>query len=208
MKRTVLFLLPVISLAAAGDDGKSKEEKLGAIWQQSVASEQRGEPVEALDGASRYLREGGDAYLANMRAAWLHYNQQNHGEAVRFYQAAARLQPAALSPRLGLLNVASAKGDVAESMKAGELVLALDKTNLRALYAVAWGAFQAKNYSKAGTAYRRILELYPEDMDAASGAAWSAFYENRKSEARRWFRVVVSMNPDYPDALKGLQLCK
>ncbi|MCU0779829.1 MAG: hypothetical protein MUF04_01860 [Akkermansiaceae bacterium] len=208
MKRTVLFLLPVIALAAGGDEGKSKEERLGAIWQESVASEQRGEPLEALAGANRYLREGGDGYLANMRAAWLHYGQKNHGEAVRFYQAAARLQPAALSPRLGLLNVAADKGDVAEAMKAGELVLAVDKTNLRALYAVAWGAFQAKNYSKSGAAYRRILELYPEDTDAASGAAWSAFYENRKSEARRWFRMVVSMNPDYPDAAKGLELCK
>ena len=65
----------------------------------------------------------------------------------------------------------------------------------------------AKSFGKSGTAYRRILECYPEETDAASGAAWSAFYEGRKAEAKRFFRMVVSVNPDYPEALKGLELC-
>jgi tetratricopeptide (TPR) repeat protein len=209
MKKLVLFLLPVIALAAAGGDGgTSKEEKPGVLWQESVANEQAGEPVKALEATVRYLREGGDPYLANLRAGWIHYGQKQHVESARFYQAAARLQPGALSPRLGLLNIATDKGDPVEAVKAGELVLAVDKCNLRALYAVAWGAFQAKAYARSGVAYRRILELYPEETDAASGAAWSAFYEGRKVEARRFFRMVVGVNPEYPDARKGLELCK
>lgn len=209
MKKIALFLLPVIALAAGGGDaGKSKEEKLGTLWQESVARERAGEAAPALDAMVRYAREGGDTYLANLRAAWLHYGQKNHDEAVRFYQAAARLQPAALAPRLGLLNVATDKSNTTEAMKAGEQVLAVDKSNLRALYAVAWGAFQAKDYTKSSSAYRRILELYPEDTDAASGAAWSAFYAGRKTEAKRYFRIVLSVNPDYADALKGLGLCQ
>lgn len=208
MKRIVMLLFPMIALAAAGGDGdKTKEGKLGALWKESVSNEQSGDREKALDAAARYLREGGDPYLANMRTAWIHYGQKQYAEAARFYQAAARIQPSAVSPRIGLLNIATDKGDTAAAMKAGEFVLSVDKTNIRALYALAWGAFQAKSYSRSGTAYRRILEYYPEETDAASGAAWSAFYEGRKAEAKRFFRMVVSVNPDYPDAQKGLGLC-
>lgn len=209
MKRIALLLLPVIVLAASGEDTRlSREETLGNLWQESIGKEQAGEADVAIALTARYAKEGGDVYLANLRTAWLHFGKKNHAEATRFYTAALRLQPAALSPRLGLLNVAKDKGDATETMKAGELVLAVDPNNLTALYVVAWGAFQAKSYGKADAAYRKIVTLYPEDADALSGAAWSNFYQGQKSGARQFFRRLVAMKPDYPDARKGLELCK
>lgn len=210
MKRIALLLLPVIAFAATGGEGerKSKEEALGAVWQESLSKESGGDTAEALRLASQYLKDGGDAYLATMRAAWLNFNQKNYDEASKHYANAARIQPGAVSPRLGLLNIADAKSDPAAALKAGELVLAVEPTNYRALYAVAWGAFQAKSYGKAGTAYRKILGLYPEDADALSGAAWSAFYQGQKMEAKQGFRRLLSVNPDYQYARQGLEACK
>lgn len=210
MKRTILLLVPVIALAATGADSgrKSKEEALGALWQESVSKESGGEQAEALQLASQYLKDGGDAYLATMRAAWLNYNQKNYDEAARHYANATRMQPGALSPRLGLLNIAKDKQDVPGAAKAGELVLALEPSNYRALYAVAWAAFEAKNYAKAGSVYRQILRFYPEELDAVSGAAWSSFYQGQKMEARAGFRKLVSVNPDYSYARQGIEACK
>jgi tetratricopeptide (TPR) repeat protein len=210
MKRTLLLLLPVIAFAATGADPngrKSKEEALGEIWQESLGKESS-DPDAALKLAGDYGRAGGDTYLATLRAGWLNYGQKKYEEAARHYTNAAKLQPGALSPRLGLLNVAQDRGDLAAGVKAGELVLGLEPTNYRALMAVAWGSFQVKDYTKAGSAYRRVLALYPEDLDALSGAGWCAFYKGQKMEARSCFRRLISVNPDYPYAKQGIEATK
>ncbi|MCF7674915.1 MAG: tetratricopeptide repeat protein [Akkermansiaceae bacterium] len=209
MKRTILLLLPVIALAATGADGdrKSREEKLGELWQEALDKGSGGETAEAMLLASRYVKEGGDAYLATLQAAWLNYNEKKFDDATKHYTSAARLQPGAVSPRLGLLNIADAKSDVAGALKAGELVLAVEPTNYRALYAVAWGSFQAKKYSAAASAYRRILSLYPEDKGALSGTAWAAYYQGQKTGAKQIFRKLISIDPDYQYARQGLEAC-
>jgi tetratricopeptide (TPR) repeat protein len=211
MKRTLLLLLPVLAFAATANDPtdrKSKEEQLGDLWQESVSKESSGEVDAALKLASDYAKGGGDAYLATMRAAWINYGQKKYEEATRHYANAAKLQPSALSPRLGMLTVAQDKGDLPATVKAGELVLSLEPSNYRALMAVAWGSFQAKDYNKAGTAYKRVMALYPEDQDALSGAGWCAFYKGQKMEAKSCFRRLVSMNPGYAYAKQGIEATK
>ncbi len=207
MKRTLLLLLPVIAFAAGTSDQatrKSKEEMLGELWQASLSAETNGDSDVALAKAAEYLKAGGDAYLATMRAAWIQYGKKNYDEAARHYVNAMRLQGIALSPRLGLLTIAEDKHDVAGAAKAGDLVLVLEPTNYRALMAVAWGAFQAKDYHKAGARYHCVMAEYPEDMDALSGAAWSAYYTGQKMEAKGLFRRLISLNPSYPYARQGL----
>ena len=207
MKRILLLLLPVIAFAAGTADQperKSKEEMLGELWQASLSAESSGETDVAMTRAFQYAKQGGDVYLATMRAAWINYGKKNYDEAARHYVNAMRQQGIALSPRLGLLTIAQDKGDVAAAARAGELVIQLEPTNYRALMAVAWGAFQAKDYHKAIERYRCVMAMYPEDTDAISGAAWAAFYTGQKTEARSLFRRLVSINPNYQYARQGI----
>jgi len=211
MKRIVLLLLPVIALAAGSADQaerKSKEEMLGTLWQASLSAEKSGETEAALAKAAAYVKNGGDAYLATMRAAWLAYGQKKYDEAARHYLSAAQLRGNALSPRLGLLSVAQDKADVVAAARAGEGVLQLEPTNYRALMAAAWGAYQAKDHYQAHARYQCVMALYPEDTAAISGAAWSAFYKGQKAEAKLLFRRLVSIDPDYPYARQGLEATK
>ncbi|MFO1529389.1 MAG: hypothetical protein U1F77_06545 [Kiritimatiellia bacterium] len=53
-----------------------------------------------------------------------------------------------MSPRLGLLNACQASKDAEGTIKAAEALLAVDLNHLSALYAVAWGSFQAKNFRR------------------------------------------------------------
>lgn len=207
MKRIILLLLPVVAMAVGAPNSsnhKSREETLSVLWQASVSAESSGDTAAAVEKLMAFAKGGGDPYLANLRAGWLKYGAQKYDEATRFYVAAARLQPQALSARLGLLNTAQAKGDGAAAIIAAESVLKVEPTNYRALMAVAWGSFQSKDYRRSGIAYQRVLTLYPEDMDALSGAAWCAFYNGHKSEAKEGFRRLMSMNPDYSYARQGL----
>ncbi|MEI7956196.1 MAG: tetratricopeptide repeat protein [Verrucomicrobiota bacterium] len=211
MKRTLLLMLPVIALATGNTEQterKTKEEMLGSLWQASLSAEKNGESAEAMAKTLAYSKNGGDGYLATMRAGWLAYGQKKYDEANRHYSSAMRQQGIALSPRLGLLTIAQEQGDVAAAARAGDLVLQLEPTNYRALLAVAWGAFQAKDYQKALGRYRCVMALYPEDTDALSGAAWAEFYKGQKAEARQLFRRLLSINPDYQYAKQGLEATK
>lgn len=207
MKRLILLMFPVVAIAVAAPDAsehKSREESIGQLWQESLTAETGGDAKIPLEKLGAFAKSGGDPYMVNLRAAWLNYSAQKYEEAIRYYVAAAKLQASALNPRLGLLNCAQAQSNVAAAATAAEAVIKIEPTNYRALMAVAWGAFQAKDYRRAGTAYLRLLTLYPEDLDAMSGAAWSAFYTGQKREARDGFRRLMSLSPDYTYARQGI----
>ncbi|OYV04064.1 MAG: hypothetical protein CFE26_18900 [Verrucomicrobiales bacterium VVV1] len=206
MKRTLLLLLPVIAIAVAASESaqKSREEEIGKLWQQSVTAESNGDSAAAMEKLMIYAKNGGDSYLANLRAGWLNYSEKKYDEAARFYASAAKLQTNALNPRLGLLNVAQAKGDVAAATAAADAILKIESTNYRALMAYSWGCFQAKDYRRAGSTYQRVLSMYPEDQDALSGSAWCSLYIGQKREAIDGFRRLMSLNPEYANLRQGL----
>lgn len=208
MKRTLLLLLPVIAIAVAAPDAgrKTREEEIGRLWQESVTAENNGDSALAMEKLTAYARSGGDSYLSNLRAGWLNYSERKYDDAGRFYAAASKLQTNALNPRLGLLNVAQAKGDVAAATAAADAVLKIEPTNYRALMAYAWGCFQAKDYRRAGPTYLRVLSMYPEDQDAISGAAWCSLYIGQKREAIDGFRRLMSLNPEYSNLRLGLEM--
>ena len=209
MKHFLLLLfLPGLALAA-GDtqaiERKTKQEIQGDLWQASVTAETSGDKAAALTKMQEYAKAGGDPYLTNLRSAWLSYSSTKYDEAERFYKAAAALQRTAVSPLLGLLNIAQAKNDTAGAAKAAEAVLRVEPTNYRALMALAWGAFQAKEYRRSESAYQKVLVLYPEDQDAISGAAWCAFYNGQKREAANGFLRLQSLNPGAKYLQEGLK---
>jgi len=198
MKRMILLLLPVVTLGVGVPDTparSSREESTGLLWQASLTAETNGDVTGALDKLGAYMKNGGDPFLGWLRAGWLNYSDKKYDDAARDYGEAAKVHPGALNPRLGLLAVAQARNDGAAAIAAAEAVLKVEPTNYRALMAVAWGAYQGKDYKRSATAYQRVLALYPEDATAISGAAWCAFYAGKKLEAKDGFHRLMSLNP-------------
>ena len=153
MKRIVLLLIPVIALAVGVTDPSAptaREEMTGQLWQASIRAEADGDASAAMEKVTACAKHGGDAYMADLRGGWLCYSARKHDEASRCYDAAANLQPNALSPRLGLLNIAQAKNDGAAAILAAEAVLKIEPTNYRALMAVAWGALPRQGLPALG----------------------------------------------------------
>ena len=198
MKRLILLLLPVVTLGVGVPDTPnhpSRDESIGKLWQASLTAEANGDALGAMDKLGAYTKSGGDPFMGRLRAGWLNLSAKNYDEATRSYGEAVKLQPNALSPRLGLLSVAQAKNDGAAAIVTAEAVLKIEATNYRALMAVAWGAFQGKDYKRSAATYQRVLALYPEDTTAISGAAWCAYYSGQKREANEGFHRLMSLNP-------------
>ncbi len=178
------------------------------FWQASLTSETSKDYDGALGQITAYQKAGGNAFLANLRAAWLYYLKQDYQNAARYYNAAEQLQPTSINPLLGLMNVSEAQGDKAQIQKAAENVLHLDPLNYRAQMVSAYQQYTAKNYAVALATYRRVLTYYPDDMTALSGEAWSLYYLGQGDKAEADFETLLSVNSNDSWAQKGLALCQ
>ena len=180
----------------------------GQFWQASLTAETNKDYDSALSQITAYQTSGGNAFLANLRAAWLYYLKQDYTNAAKCYNEAERLQPSSINPLLGLMNVSVAQGNGTQINQAAQNVLHVDPLNYRAQMVAAYQQYTARNYAVALATYRRVLTYYPDDMTALSGEAWSLYYLGQDDKAAIDFQTLLSVNSADTWAQKGLALCQ
>jgi tetratricopeptide (TPR) repeat protein len=206
---TLHFLLLAaiaFSLTASKADTAGNESTLAKLWAASLQAETDKNYDDALDQVGAYQQQGGDKFLAAIRTAWLCYLKKDYAEANAFYARASQMQPSALTPLFGLLNVAQAQKDSAKVQTAADAILRLEPSNYKARMATAGACYANKDYRGALSSYLRVLVYYPEDTDALSGASWSSFYLADPERAFQGFSKILSVYPDYPYAQQGYSL--
>jgi len=205
----LLFICALTSgLVSAQTKSETNSGGPSQFWQASLSSETNKDYDSALSQITSYQTSGGNAFLANLRAAWLYYLKQDYQNAASHYIEAERLQPSSINPLLGLMNVSEAQGNATEIQKAAENVLHLDPLNYRAQMVFAYQHYTAKNYAMALAGYRRVLTYYPDDMTALSGEAWSLYYLGQGDKAATDFQTLLGINSNDSWAQKGLALCQ
>jgi len=180
----------------------------GQFWQASLTAETNKDYDSALSQITAYQSSGGNAFLANLRAAWLYYLKRDYANAAKYYNEAERLQPSSINPLLGLMNVCVAQGNGTQINQAAQNVLHVDPLNYRAQMVAAYQQYTARNYAVALATYRRVLTYYPDDMTALSGEAWSLYYLGQGDKAAIDFQTLLSVNAADSWAQKGLALCQ
>ncbi|MCP5558312.1 MAG: tetratricopeptide repeat protein [Verrucomicrobiaceae bacterium] len=206
---TIIASLYAAMLLNAGNNptaANSDKGKIAERWAASVSAEQSGDFAEALNQAGAWMAASGDNYLGVLRAGWLNYSAQDYPKAAAYYAQAAKTQPTALTPLLGLLTVAQAMGDAEKIQSSADRVLKIEPTNYKALMAAGGALLARGDHRKARGFYARVLAIYPEDTDAQSGAAWCSFYLGDRREALKAFQAIAMVNPSYPFVQEGLDL--
>ena len=181
-------------------------EPAAKLWTASLKAETDRNYDDALDQVSAYQQQGGDKFMAAMRTGWLCYLKKDYAESTAFYTRASQMQPNAINPLLGLLNVAQAQKDATKIQTAAGAILRIEPSNYRARMAMAGASYASKDYRGALSSYMRVLVYYPDDTDAMSGAAWSSYYLGDPERAFQGFSKILSINPDYPYAQQGYSL--
>jgi len=172
----------------------------------SIKAETSKKYDDALKEVFAFQQAGGDPFVASLRAGWLYYLKGAYPEAEQAYANANRLHTGALNPVLGLLNVAEATKDGMKIQRMAEAVLRIDPSNYRASMLLGSHCYAVKDYHGSAFAYRRILNLYPDDVDARSGLAWAAYYTGDSHDAFAQFQTILNIYPDYPFAKQGYKL--
>lgn len=192
MKTTLAILLLATTFVRAADD----PQKAAELWQQSLTDESNQDYAAALKKIIDFKSAGGETYLATIRAAWLSYLSKDYDKAVQFYTAAAKQEPRAITPHLGLVYTFQAQQKPKETLTAARNGLNIDQYNFKLLLIAGELLFNQADYRKAETYFDRAHHLQPEDTTAMSWLGWSQIALGQNKLAAPTFEKLMQVNPD------------
>lgn len=92
-------------------------------------------------------------------------------------------------------------GDHARSLAA---LARLDDKGLRAVRLEAWNYYRLRRMPEARERFARVLQQYPEDIDALTGVAYTALAEGRLEDAELAFTQILSADGGDVSAVEGM----
>lgn len=193
------------SQASRERPGLAARNQASAAWQASYSAETAGKLDLALAALDELPGAGRTGYLAQFRRGWLQYLMGKHADSVTAYSSAISQEPAAVEARVGLQLPLMALAKWQELTQIAEDVLQLDPENYLTLQRLALAKFNLQRYPEAEALYRRILLLYPSDLEMRVGLGWTLLRMGKPSEASAVFSQVLDVAGYHASATQGLQ---
>ena len=207
-------LLP--GYATASETGKQIHAAIGAEldklktarnqWQKSIEAETAKNYSAALKANTAFVQAGGDRYLGTIRAAWIYRLGEKPDEALKFYQHAALMKPAAITPRQAIYDIQQTLGNNTNITNAVRDLIKVDPANYTVAKAEGAKLFADKNYRKAAPVFDKLLQAYPMDTELLSYYGWSKYYLNKARDMKAPFINLYTLDPSYADVKNGLRL--
>ncbi len=192
MKPHILLALAFITTANAAD----KLSAISEAWQKSITAETSGDYNAAMASVLEFKSAGGETYLASVRAGWLSYLAKEYEKAIVFYTAAAKQEPRAMTPHLGMVNVYQAQNKTEDVLRVARAGIAIDQFNRPLLLIAGEILYNQKDYRKAETYFERAHKLQPEEPIALSWLGWSQIMQNQVKLAAPMFERLMQINAE------------
>lgn len=193
MKTSILILAFACVTAANAAD------KLAAIseaWQKSLTEESDKDYTAALDSVLAFKNAGGETYLAAVRAGWLSYLKQDYTKAIQYYTTAAKQEPRAITPHLGMMNVYQAQMKPEDMLREAREVLKIDQFHRSTLLIAGEILYNQQDFRKAEVFFERAYKLMPEEPIAMSWFGWSQISQGQARLAAPVFEKLMEINPE------------
>jgi tetratricopeptide (TPR) repeat protein len=204
----VLCALTIIAPAARAERAAAADPSNSAAaraWQASYSAEAAGDFAAAIKALDQLPGPQKQAYTASYRRGWLQYCLGQHAESVAAYGDAIRIEPDAIEARVAQLLPLMAAGKWKELIKAAQDVLKRDPQNYLTLQRMAYAQYNSQHFPEAEQTYRRVVKLYPSDLEMRSALGWAVLRMGKQPEAAELFRAVLELSPKHASAGSGLQ---
>jgi tetratricopeptide (TPR) repeat protein len=191
--------IPILILSLICCTSAHAADKLAAMseaWQKSLTAESNNDYSSALESVLAYKSVGGETYLAALRAGWLSYLNKDYVKAVQYYSTAAKQEPRAITPHLGMMNVYQAQSKTDDILREAREVLKIDQFHRSTLLVAGEMLFNQQDYRKAEVYFERAHKLQPEDPIAMSWYGWAQINQGQARLASHLFERLMQINPD------------
>jgi len=182
------------------------QDVLQAAFSKSYATEKNGDFTASMEPLKKVYDES--SYELNLRLGWLNYNAGLFDEAIIFYGRAQKLKPYSEEARFGLILPLAALGKWNDVIKIYEAILETSPNNSVALYRLGLVYYGRKDYNKANTLFKKVVDLYPFGYDGLLMLGWTSYFLGNTSQAKVLFNKVNLYNPGDKSANEGLNLIK
>lgn len=196
----------IILLLANNAFSQINQAALQAAFSKSYLLEKNGDFTASLDPLKKMYDES--SYEMNLRLGWLNYNAGLFDQSVIYYSRAQRLKPYSEEARFGYILPLAALGKWNEVIKLYNEILEVNPNNSIALYRLGLVYYGRKDYNKANSLLKKVVDLYPFGYDGLLLLAWTSYFLGNISQARVLFDKVNLYNPGDKSALEGLSLIK
>lgn len=144
------------------------------------------------------------SYEANIRLAWLNYEQKNYDQSVIYYQLAIKLKPSSIEAMLGYVYPAVALEKWDDLFAMYQRILVLDPNNLLINYRIALMYYYKKEFSSAEKQLQRNLEHYPFDYDNILLMAQVKLAMGKITDSKLYYHRALLYNPSNDEIRKVL----
>ena len=202
-KSTAILVLMIVVNAAFS---QSNQAELMAAFSKSYAFEKNGNFTAALDPLKKVYDES--SYELNLRLGWLNYNAGLFDESIIFYSRAQKLKSYSEEARFGLILPLAALGKWNDVIKIYDEILEVNPNNSVELYRLGLVYYGRKDYNKANTLFKKVVDLYPFGYDGLLMLGWTSYFLGNTGQAKVLFNKVNLYNPGDKSANEGLGLIK
>lgn len=202
-KSTVFFVFLIVVNAAFS---QVNQEALQAAFSRSYALEKNGDFTGSMDPLKKVYDES--SYELNLRLGWLNYNAGLFDESIIFYNRAQKLKSYSEEARFGLILPMAALGKWNDVIKIYDAILEVSPNNSVALYRLGLVYYGRKDYTRANTLFKKVVDLYPFGYDGLLMLGWTSYFQGNTGQAKVLFNKVNLYNPGDKSANEGLSLIK
>ncbi len=196
----------VFLLVANAAFSQINQDVLQAAFSKSYSTEKNGDFTASMEPLKKVYDES--SYELNLRLGWLNYNAGLFDEAIIFYSRAQKLKPYSEEARFGLIMPLATLGKWNDVIKIYDAILETSPNNSVALYRLGLVYYGRKDYNKANTLFKKVVDLYPFGYDGLLMLGWTSYFLGNTSQAKVLFNKVNLYNPGDKSANEGLGLIK
>ena len=202
---TLKKLLTVIILFA-GFTFANAQDKVIKAFEESYKLEKEGKSKDALEAMKSVYNE--QSYGINLRLGWLAYLSGKFTESIAYYNNAIDKLPLSVEARLGIVLPLSAMGNWNQIIGHYNKILSIDPQNSLVNYRLGVIYYERKQYDKAESYLKKVINLYPFDHDTLLMLGWVKLQQGNYSHAKLLFNKALMANPADASAKEGLSLIK
>jgi tetratricopeptide (TPR) repeat protein len=191
------------STPARADDAAAQ---VASLYRESYQLEGQRDIAASLGKMRDIKAKAGPSYFVALRIGWLAYLAGDFNSSEAAYREAIATAPKSVEAKLGLTLPLMASKKWRELERACRDVLAVDPNQATARARLAHALYSVGNYPDSATAYRKLVEEYPAELDHQTGLGWALTRMGRKAEAKQVFAGVLAVSPDNANARQGMAL--